>query len=98
MKYLLAELGTGVGLVLVTIVIYECASLGMHYEREPAVIRKVVMDESWGAMEETTLGRFQDGAPAEEEGDLGEVGETVLFRRQRGTSSLFGILGDRRCR
>jgi hypothetical protein len=77
-------------------VMFEMMSTMPYYVEEPATIRKVVHDPTWGASDWLTLGRFADGKPAQARGDLGNPGETVLMYRERGTSSMLGILGDRR--
>lgn len=76
--------------------ILEMMSTMPHYVEEPATIRKVINDPAWGDSDWLTLGRFADGKPAQQRGDLGEPGETVLMWRERGTTSMLGILGDRR--
>jgi hypothetical protein len=77
----------------------EAMTVMPHYVDEPATIRKVVKEgTSWGYIgtDVMTLARFDDGMHAECGGDRGEPGERVLMPRHRGTTSMFGILGDRR--
>ena len=77
----------------------EAMTVMPHYVDEPATVRKVVKEgTSWGYIgtDLVTLARFDDGMHAECGGDRGEPGELVLMPRQRGTTSMLGILGDRR--
>lgn len=92
----LAVAALSVAVIAVVGMLFEMMSTMPYYVEEPAIIRKVIHDPTWGASDWLTLGRFADGKPAQQRGDLGDSGETVLMWRERGTTSLFGILGDRR--
>jgi hypothetical protein len=77
----------------------EAMSVMPYYVDEPAIVRKVVKEgTNWGYVgtDVMTLARFEDGTHAQCGGDRGEPGEWVLMPRQRGTTSMLGILGDRR--
>lgn len=75
--------------------VLEAFSTMPEYKTSPATIRKVVRDPAWGQSDWLTLGRFADGTPAQQRGDLGDPGETIMMLREDGTTSLFGIMGDR---
>lgn len=86
--------------VLFLCVTVEVCSIAPFYVSEKATVRKVVKNPKWkfiGA-DEMTLVRFIDGFDTEVAGNRGEPGDVILVGRQRGTQSLFGVLGDRRAR
>ena len=91
----IATVGLLGGVMLLVLLFIEAMTTFPSYTTEPATIRKVIKDPTWGASDWLTLGRFKDGTPAQQRGDLGDPGETVRMIRENGTTSLFGILGDR---
>jgi len=76
---------------LAGVFVVEMGTLSPNYVNEPAIVRKIVKDSG----RVVTLARFDDGSPAEYDGDAGEPGEQIMLPRIRGTVSMFGLLGDR---
>lgn len=79
----------GVGLL---ILLMEAMSVMPRYELEPATVRKVVKNPTWGyiGQDEMTLIRFADGFDWQTAGNRGEPGDKILVYRQRGTRSMLG--------
>lgn len=73
-------------------IIIEGISVMPHDELEPATVRKVVANPSWGfiGQDQMTLIRFTDGYDTQIGGNRGEPGDKILAYRQRGTISVFG--------
>lgn len=91
-------MGVGVVVVIVLWLLFmDALTVTAHYEMEPATVRKVVKNPSWRyiACDEMTLIRFDDGFDTDIGGNKGEAGDRILAPRQRGTDSMFGILGHR---
>lgn len=93
----LTRIGVGCGVLLgvcLLALFMEAMSVMPHYELEPATVRKVVKNPSWGfiGQDEMTLIRYADGFDSQIGGNRGEPGDKILAYRQRGTDTMFGIL------
>jgi hypothetical protein len=89
--------GAGLVAVCLGIAFLEAMSVHEHYELEPARVRKVVKNPSWGFIghDEMTLVRFEDGFDTQIAGNRGEPGDKILAGRQRGTRTMLHILERR---
>jgi hypothetical protein len=81
---------------VVVVLIIEAFSIGYGYETQQAKIINTQDDSKWGYVGEDkrTLVEWPDKTRGYLPGALGEPGETITARRQKGTASLLGWCGD----
>lgn len=81
--------------VAAVLLMLEVLSVERYMVLEPATVRRVVPDvRGFIGADKMTIVRFADGFDDEIAGDRGEAGDKIMAYRQRGTVTIFGVLGD----